>query len=287
MLAVFKKELQAYFSSLTGYMFMGFFLFLAGLFFTLTNLINMSPDYNSVLGSITFIFLLVVPILTMRLMAEEARQKTDQLLLTTPLSLSGIVLGKYFAAVAVFFLTLVVTFIFPIILSTLGTIAVAEIVGGYIGFFLLGSALIAVGLFISSLTENQVIAAVVTFSALLLLWILDWIVQGLPMDRTSGIVFAGILTVVIALVIYLTMRNYYVGIGVLGLGAIIIGAVYFVRPALYDGFIIRFFQWFSLLNRYQDFSLGVLSLSPIVYYITFSSAFVFLTVRMLEKKRWS
>lgn len=287
MLAVLKKEFLSYYSSLTGYIFMGFFLFLSGLFFTMSNLGMSSPDYNSLMGSITFVFLLVVPILTMRLMAEETRQKTDQLLLTSPLSLTGIVLGKYFAAVLVFFLTLAVTFIYPIILSTMGTIAVAEIVGGYIGFFLLGAALISVGLFISSLTENQVIAAVVTFSALLLLWILDWISQGLPMDRNAGLVFAGILALTITLIVYFSTKNLYVSLSVLFAGLIAIASLYFYRPSLFDGFIIRFLQWFSLLRRYQDFSLGILNVSPIVYYLTFSSAFVFLTVRMLEKRRWS
>src|SRR5690606_25355348 len=137
--------------------------------------------------------LIVVPILTMRLLSEESRQKTDQLLLTSPLSVTGMVLGKYFAAVGVFLITLLITCIYPIILSFFGTIAVWEIVGGYVGFFLLGSAFIAVGLFVSSMTDNQVIAAVVTFSALLFLWILDWIIEGLPTDRVSGIVFACLL----------------------------------------------------------------------------------------------
>ena len=98
MLAVFKRELRAYFTSSTGFIFMGFFLLLSGFFFAMTNLFPASPDYNSVLGSITFIFLIVVPILTMRLMPDDKRQRTDQLLFTSPTSLTGIVLGKYFAA---------------------------------------------------------------------------------------------------------------------------------------------------------------------------------------------
>ena len=287
MLSVLKKEFQTYFSSLTGYIFMGSFLFFAGLFFTLNNLMSMNSDYNSVLSNITFIFLLVVPILTMRLMAEETKQKTDQLLLTSPISLTSIVLGKYLAAVSVFLLTLAITMIFPAILSTMGSISISEVVGGYIGFFLFGSALIAVGLFISSITDNQVIAAVVTFTALLFLWFIDVMMQGLPIDRMSGIVFAGILALVIAVVIYLTMKNIIVSGGILVIGIVGILAGYLISPEIYDGFTVKFLQWFSLLNRYQEFSMGILSLSPIVYYITFSGAFVFLTIRMLEKKRWS
>jgi ABC-2 type transport system permease protein len=287
MIAVFKREIKAYFSSPAGYVFMGFFLLISGFFFALSNLFQASPNYTGVLGSITFIFLIVVPILTMRLMSEESRQRTDQLLLTSPLSIAGMVLGKYFAAVGVFLITLLITCLYPIILSFFGTIAVWEIVGGYIGFFLLGSAFISIGLFISSLTDNQVIAAVVTFSALLLTWIIDWVIQGLPTDRTSGMVFACILVAGATLLVYFTTRNIFVSVVTVVIGAGIVTALYFIDPFLFDGLIVRVIEWFSLLKRYDKFTMGILSVSPIVYYITFSSAFLFLTVRMIEKRRWS
>lgn len=288
MLAVFKRELRAYFTSSTGFIFMGFFLLLSGFFFAMTNLFPASPDYNAVLGSITFIFLIVVPILTMRLMPDDKRQRTDQLLFTSPTSLTGIVLGKYFAAVSVFVLTLLITCIYPIILSFFGNLATWEIVGGYIGFLLLGSAFISIGLFISTLTENQVIAAVITFSALLFMWILDWVTQGLPTDKTSGIIFAGIIALALGAFVYFNTRNIYVGVATTLVGAIIIVLTYFLADKyFFDGFIVRAFEWFSLLKRYEEFQIGILSLSPIVYYITFSAAFVFLTIRVLEKRRWS
>jgi ABC-2 type transport system permease protein len=288
MLAVFKKELKAYFSSATGFIFMGFFLLVCGIFFAMLNLFSASPNYNSVLGNIVFIFLLVVPTLTMRLLSDEARQKTDQLLLTSPLSLSDLVLGKFLAAVSVFVITLLVTCLYPIILSFFGNLAVWEIIGGYIGFFLLGASFISIGLFVSSLTDNQVIAWVVTFAALLTLWIIDMVIQGLPTDTVSGIIFAFILVVGVAALIYFSTRNLFVTIGTGAIGTVIIGLVYFIiGKTFFDGFIVRFFEWFSLLKRYQDFQMGVLSLSPIIYYITFSLAFVFMTVRVLEKRRWS
>ena len=267
---------------------MGFFLLLSGFFFAMTNLFPASPDYNSVLGSITFIFLIVVPILTMRLMPDDKRQRTDQLLFTSPTSLTGIVLGKYFAAVSVFVLTLLITCIYPIILSFFGNLATWEIVGGYIGFLLLGSAFISIGLFISTLTENQVIAAVITFSALLFMWIIDWVAQGLPTDKTSGIIFAGIIVLALGAFVYFNTRNIYVGVATTLVGAIIIVLTYFLADKyFFDGFIVRAFEWFSLLKRYEEFQIGILSLSPIAYYITFSAAFVFLTIRVLEKRRWS
>ena len=287
MLAIMKREFKAYFSSPTGYVFMGFFLLLTGFFFVMSNVLQASPDYNAVLGSITFIFLIVVPVLTMRLISEETKQKTDQLLLTSPLSLTKMVLGKYFAAVGVFLLTLLVTALYPVLLSLFGSVAVWEILGGYIGFFLLGSAFIAVGLFVSSLTDNQVIAAIVTFVSLLFMWLIDWIQQGIPGDRVSGIVFAGLLVIGAAVFVYFTTRTIIVSVAVFTVGSGFVTGMYFLNPIVFEGLIVRVLDWFSLLARYGDFAMGVLSISPIVYYITFCAIFVFLTIRMIEKRRWS
>ena len=287
MLAIIKKEFLTYFKSMTGYIFMASMLFFVGLFFVLLNLMQMDPQYNSVLSNITFVFMLVVPILTMRLLAEEAKQKTDQLLLTSPISLTKIVMGKYIGAVSVLLITLAITFIYPIILSTMGTINWGEIIGGYIGFFLLGCALISVGLFISSTTDNQVIAAVVTFTALLLIWFIDAIISSLPADMISGLVFAVLLVVAVAFIFYMATKNWYVTSGILIVGIAAIAAAYYFNPSFYYGLIGRVLSWFSLLSRYQDFSLGIFSISPIIYYITFSGFFMYLTTRMLEKKRWS
>lgn len=286
MVAVFKKEMRTYFSSLTGYIFMGFFLILSGIFVTLYNLYSGSPDYNGVLSSINFIFLFLVPILTMRLMSEEQNKKTDQLLLTSPLSIWDIVLGKYFAAVGVFALTLLVTCIYPIILSFFGKLAVAEIIGGYIGFFLLGCAFISIGLFISSKTDNQVISAVATFGVLLFIWLLDAVQQVLPTGMIYGIIFAGIIVAGITLFVYSVTKNRTVSTATAVIGGVVIAIVYFIDKSVYDTFIMDFFGWFSLLKRYEGFSMGVLSISPIVYYITFSFAFLFLTVRGIDKRRW-
>lgn len=278
--------MKTYFSSLTGYIFMGFFLILSGIFVSLYNLYTGSPDYNKVLSSINFIFLFLVPVLTMRLMSEEQKQKTDQLLLTSPLSIWDIVLGKYFAAVGVFALTLLITCIYPIILSFFGKLAVAKIIGGYIGFFLLGCAFISIGLFVSSKTDNQVISAVVTFGVLLFIWLLDAIQQGLPTGTVSGIIFAGAIVAIITLFVHSATKNRTVSITTAIIGGAIIAIVYFVNQSVYDAFIINFFGWFSLLQRYEGFAMGVLSLSPIIYYITFSFAFLFLTVRGIDKRRW-
>jgi ABC-2 type transport system permease protein len=240
------------------------------------------------LSSLTFIFLFLVPILTMRLLSEEMRQKTDQLLITSPLSITGFVMGKYLAAVAVFLITLLITVLYPILMSffAIGGLAGWEILGGYVGFFLLGSSFIAVGLFFSSLTDNQLVAAVLTFAALLLIWILDIIAQSLPTDPITGFVFMAILAAGLVLLVFFSTRSTLATIvTIIAAGATLVLLFVFSRT-FFDGIIAKVLTWFSLLKRYNDFSMGILGLSPIVYYISFSGAFVFLTIRMIEKRRW-
>lgn len=287
MLAILKRELKTYFLTPVGYIFMGFFLLISGFFFAFGNLFQGSPNYNSMLATITFVFMILVPVLTMRLLAEETRQKTDQLLLTSPLSVTQIVLGKYLAAVAVFLLTIGVTFIYPIILSFFGSIALSEIISGYIGFLLLGASFIAVGLFVSSLTENQVVAAVVTFSLLLIFWIIDGLHQFLPNTTTSGIVFITLLLFSLIFIIYRSTKNPFIMIltGIIGAAGITIG--YFINNFLYDGLILKFIDRLSLLKRFEPFISGNLSLSPVVFFLSFITCFIFLTIQMIEKRRWN
>jgi ABC-2 type transport system permease protein len=287
MLAIFNKEMKSYFASATAYIFMGIFLLISGIFFALQNVLQSNPYYNGVLGSMNFVFLLIVPVLTMKIISEETKTRTDQLLLTSPQTVGGIVLGKYFAAVALFLITLLITVLYPLILSLYGKIGGLEILSAYVGFFLMGCCFIAVGLFISSLTDNVVAAAVGTFGSLLFLWILDWIQQGLPAGRNAGIIFAVILVALIATIIYFSTKNIYVGAATVIVGASVIAVVYLMKKELFEGFIAKFFGWFSLMQRNQMFNAGVLSLDSIVYYISFAFVFVFLTISMIEKRRWS
>lgn len=176
MLAIYRKELQTYFYSPLGYVFMGSFLLVAGIFFAVSNIMSFSSSFGTMLSNVSFVFMLVVPILTMRLMSDERRSRTDQMLLTSPVSIWSIVAGKFFAACTVFLCTLVLTFSYVLILSVYGTISLGEVFVNYLGFFMTGCCMIAVGLFISSLTESQVTAAIATFGTILLLYLMDSLV---------------------------------------------------------------------------------------------------------------
>jgi len=166
MIAILKRELRAYFWSPIGYIFVGFFLLLAGFFFALSNLLYGYSNFIAVFGNMNVVLLILVPILTMRLLSEERKTKTDQILLTSPVSITGVIVGKYLAALSVLLIALLITGIYPIILSLFCKPPVGEILGAYIGFFLMGASFISMGLFVSSLTESQVTAAVASFGTI-------------------------------------------------------------------------------------------------------------------------
>ena len=152
MLAVYKKELKQYFTSMLGFVFIAFFLVITGLYFMIFCLMNQMANFSYVMNGIQFLFVLSVPILTMKIIADENRQKTDQLLYTAPVSISKIIVGKYLALVSMFGIAILIVCLYPLLLSTFGTVDFAIAYGSIFGFFLMGSAYIAIGLFISSLT---------------------------------------------------------------------------------------------------------------------------------------
>ncbi len=234
MKAVFNREIRSYFTTPSAYIFMGMFLAVSGFMFSVVNLINRSPSLDLILSKINFIFLFLIPILTMRLLSEERHSKTDQLLLTSPVSVSGIVLGKFFSAAVLFLLTLGITLLYLIVPAIHGQPAYAQILCSYIGFALMGLCFISIGLFISSLTENQTVAAIFTFATLMILYILDWLTTSLT-----------------------------------------------------SNFVLTIINFINVYARFDSFEIGVLSLEPIIYYISFTAVFLFLTIRSVEQRRWN
>ncbi len=170
MKAIYKREMHSYFTSPIGYVFVGVFMFLSGLFFSMEMFKNRVGSVAGILPVCMVILMLLMPIITMRLIAEEKANKTDQLLLTAPVKVGEIIVGKYFAAFSVFCVATATTLPYVLIAAIWGDIAVGETVASYLGYILFGSLLIAIGLFISSLTENQVVAAVLTYGVTLLLF---------------------------------------------------------------------------------------------------------------------
>ena len=287
MVAIMIREFRTYFQTPLGYIFMGLFLLVAGFFFTFGNLLSDSSYYTSFLGNILFLYLFAVPLLTMRLLSEERRQRTDQLLLTSPITVTQIVLGKFFAAMLVFIVTLLITVLYAVVVGIFGDLAVWQTVGGYIGFILLGSSFIALGVMVSALSENQVSAAFFTFFALLFIWFLNLVKSIAPADPTSSTIFAAAFVLGLAGFFFANTRSWIASGAMLLVGAGVLVLLHFVHPSFYDGLIDDVLSWFSLLDRFDPFTLGLLKLQEVVFYLSFTTIFLFVTVRLVEKRRWA
>ncbi len=286
MLAIIKKEMGAYFNSMTGYIFLGFLILISAVYFALVNVLQLNPDYSSVLSGTSIMFLILIPTLTMRLFAEEAKQKTDQLLFTAPISINAVVIGKYLAALLLFLIGMAVTILFPIALSQFGELPTAKIMGAYIGFILLGACFISVGMFISVLTDNQIIAAVATFAVLFLLFIMTSIVPNLPADRTSSRIFVFAVILLLGALGYDTTKKIFVGVVTVIIQLAVTVGFFLTNGIIFDGIMVKVFEWFSVLARFENFNKGVLNVADVVYYITFSMVFIYLTINVIEKRRW-
>ena len=179
------------------------------------------------------------------------------------------------------------TGIFPALSDTAGLVVPSEIACTYLGVFLLGASFIAVGLFVSSLTENPVGAAFLTFGAILFFWILDWLIQALPRDRMAGLVFLALLSVLLGVLVFTSTRRWWIALAA-GAAALAATALAWVFAApVFDGLIVHVLVWFSLIARYGTFSRGVLAAGPVVYFLSFVATFVFLTVRVIDRRRWA
>ena len=287
MFAIFKREIKAYFLTPIGYLFMGLFLLLTGVFYFFDNLLSQSSQYTGFLGSVLLIYLFAIPLLTMRLFSEERRQKTDQLLLTSPVSITGIVCGKFLAALAVYTGTLLVTVSYAVVIAVYGDLQTWETFGSYIGFLFLGACYISLGIFVSAVTENQLTAALVSFFALMFIWLIDPVSQMVPTDTKSGIISSAVLMAAVLLFLFLNTRNWVITAGIALLGGLAIGGFYLFKQEVFFGFIQKFLGWFSLNRRYQPFSRGLLKFDDLLYYVSFAGLFLFLTVRLIEKRRWN
>ena len=255
MFAIYKKEMRSYFINPIGYVYTGIFLVFSALLACYTTLVSESYSTTQYFTYMIFAFIILIPLLTMRLFAEERKGRTEQLLLTAPVTITGMVMGKYLAALTLYVSTVLLSCInfVPIYViaaaeragnstefSHIGPVT-AQLVGSVIALLLLGAAFIAIGTFISSLTENQLSAAVVTI----------------------GVLFA---------MVMLNMLNNITDSD----GNQIIGA-YFIRAII---------NWFSVLSRYYTFSYGIFDFAAILYYVSLILVFIFLTIRVYEKRRW-
>lgn len=287
MIAVYKRELGSYLTSMIGYLFIFFILFLTGIYFSAYQLGAAYPRFEYTLSALTFVFLISVPILTMRVLAEERKQKTDQLLLTAPVSVGNIVIGKYLALVTVYAIPILVMCTYPLIMSKFGTVAFGSAYTAILGFFLLGCANIAIGVFMSALTESQVIAAVLTFVLLFAFYMMNGISSFFSKTSMSTCVTFGLLILAAAIILYTMIKNALISAIAAVIGEVILVVIYVVKSSVFEGGIQKVLNIFNLSGHFDNFTSNIFDIKGIVYFLSVIAVCLFLTMQSISKRRWN
>ena len=288
MLAIYKRELKSYFHSMTGCVFIAFLVMFTGIYFMAYNLNAGYPYFSYTLSGSLIVFLVGIPLLTMRSFSEERKTKTDQLLLTAPVSLTKVVLGKYFAMVTVLAVPNVIFCLFPLLIKLQGTAYLLVDYSSIAVFFLLGCVYLAIGMFMSSLTESQIIAFISTFGILLLLYLWDGILSFLPSSALSGMI--GILLILILIVVYIyhMTKNWMLAAGIEAVGIAAALIVYFVKSSLYENLLTKLLGRLVLADVFMNISSSnIVDVSGLLLYVSILIIFVFLTIQTIQKRRWS
>ena len=287
MIAVYKKELRTSFTGMAAYAFIAFVLVFAGIYTMLYNLSNGYPNFEYVLQSMSIIFLIAIPILTMRSIAEERRQHTDQLLYALPLGMTRIILGKYLAILTVVAVPCVIMGFYPLLLSQYGQVSFATAFGALIGFFLLSAALAAIGLLISALTENQAVAAGLCFVVMMLLYFMNNLTSFVSDTAAASLAALMIVVLVIAaLVLLFTKSTPLAGlVAVIGCGGLL--GCFAVASDRFEGLFDKMMESLSVFERFYTFIDGVFDLTGVLYFLSIIAVALFLTVQTMEKRRWS
>ncbi len=287
MTAVFKREIGSYFKGVLGYLLAAFLLVFAGIYCMAYNLSGYYANFEYVLSSIAFIYLIAVPIISMRTVAEEKRQKTDQLLYSLPIRLSDVVVGKYLAMLVVLAVPTLVMAFYPLVLSQFGTVSFATAYGALAAFFLLGACLLSIGLFISSVTESQVAAAVITLVTMLLLFFMSDLSSFVSSDASASMLALCVLVLVFAVIVQMFTHNSIVAVlvGLLGVGGIQVW--YRMDASAFSGLFPQMMKAISVFDRFDAFTDGVFDLTSVVYYLSVSAVMLFMTVQVMEKRRWA
>ncbi len=288
MKAIYKRELKSYFDSMIGYVFIAFVIAFVGIYFMAYNMFGGYPFFSYALSGSTLIMLLAVPVLTMRSFADERKTKTDQLLLTSPVSLTGIVMGKYLAMMTVFAVPMAVLCVCPLIIKAHGNASLGTDYAAMLAFYLMCGAFIAMGMFISSLTESQIIAAVGTFALMLVLYLWDSLMQFLPTSATGTVVGLVIIVTVLALIVYAMTKSWTAAGIVEVLGLVVLAVLYVTKKSLFDSGLGNLLSKLNILTPFNHFvNDQVFDVTGLIGYLSLIFVFVFLTIQSLSKRRWS
>ena len=285
--AIFRHELRNYFHSLTAYVFGAFLLAVVGLGSVLYNLQAAVSNFEFVLSFASIIFVVIVPILTMRTMAEERRQRTDQLLYSLPITTTQVVLGKYLALLVVYLIPLAVISLYPLLFSQFGEVYLPTSYGSLFAFFLMGAALLAVGMFLSSLTDNQGFAAGIGIAAILLNYYSVSLAEYTSSTAMESLIALYVIALLLGVVIRGLTRNENLAYGVTFALIAALSVAYFVNSTAFEGLLPDIMTKLSLFRQFNSFVNGAFDLTAIVYYVSVMGFFLFLSVQSMEKLRYN
>ena len=286
MIAIFKREFKSYFTGTVGFIFVAIVLAFMGLFATGLHLLNGLASFEYSLQSAVIVYLPAIPILTMRSLTEDKRMRTDRLLYSLPLKASHIIVGKYLAMLAVLAIPTAIVALYPLILGAFGRVNFVSAYACLFAFFMLGAALISLCMFLSSLAETQIIAAILGFGASFFLFMAKSIATMIPTSATVSFVCFGIVGIVIALIAFYLSKNIPIACAVGGICLLPTLLVFLISPETFEGKFPALLTTLALFGRFDTFSYGIFDISTLVLYISVAIFFVVLTVLAAEKKRW-
>ncbi len=287
MIAVLKHELRNYFHSLTAYLFCAFLLVFVGIGAMLYNIQSAMANFELVLAFICIGMVVIVPVLTMRVLSEEKKQKTDQLLYSLPINGAQIVLGKYLALLIIFLIPMCIISVYPLIFAQFGEVYLLTSYGSLLAFYIMGAAMIAIGTFISSLTENQGFAAGIAITVLLVNYYSVTLAEYVSATAMGSLVALGVVVFIAAVVVKHITRNEKLAYGIGIAGIAVLCATYIADSSKYEGLLAKVMSQLSLFERFYTFVNGVFDITSIVFYLTVIIFFLFLSVQSLEKRRYN
>ena len=284
-MALYKREMKSYFTGMIASVFSSVLLLVVGIFTTVNNLLGTYPNFEYSLSSVLIVYLLIVPLLSMRSISEELHTHTDQLLYSLPMKLSSVVMAKYMSLISILAINCAIISLYPLILSFYGSVNFAAAYGAILAFFLLGCALLAIGMFISSLTESQVIAAVLSIGATMVLYMMSGIASLIPTTTVASLIGCYAIALCAALILYSMTKSAVTSLSIAIIIVFFTTCAYMIRSALFEGLIQRILTAAALFDRFTLFVNGVFDFSALIYYISVACLFVFFTVQSMEKKR--
>ena len=287
MKAIMKHELCLYFQSMTAYVFGAALLVVVGIGSMMYNLNASVSNFEYVLSFGSIAFVIIVPILTMRIIAEERKQKTDILLYSLPVTTTDIIAGKYLALLIVFAIPMAIVSVYPLIFSLFGDVYLLTAYGSIFSFLVLGAALIAVGVFISSLTENSGLAAGICVAVILFNYFSVSLSEYVSSTALGSAIVLILLIFLITLVVGKLIKNEFISTVIFIACTTVTVVTYLIKSSLFEGLIPNIMSRLSLFDQFSSFVNGAFDMKAMVYFISVIIFFLFLSVQSLEKRRYN